>query len=146
MRILEWAKDGGPSSPVDGFFFIEWKGLFSIALLKFNEGGRETFHSHAFDAATWFIKGDMVEELENGFSVPYRRSWFPKITKRDRLHKVRANKTSWCLTIRGPWCKYWWEYDDKTSTSTLLSSGRQEVLKAKGLPDAKKEEEQSQAT
>jgi len=47
MRLFQKAKDGGPESPVDGYFLIEIKSLFSIALLKFNNGGRENYHTHA---------------------------------------------------------------------------------------------------
>ena len=61
MRILQKTKDGGKESTVDAYFLIELKGWFSVALLKFNKGSRVNYHSHAFDALTWFIKGDMVE-------------------------------------------------------------------------------------
>lgn len=59
-NFLVKKKDGGPESPVDAYFLVELKGLFSIALLKFNKGCREAFHSHAFDAWTWFLSGDLV--------------------------------------------------------------------------------------
>ena len=56
MKLFSKCKDGGKESPVDGYFLIECKGLFSVALLKFNKGGREAYHTHAFDAYTWFLK------------------------------------------------------------------------------------------
>ena len=61
MRFFSKVKDGGPESTVDAYFLIEIKNWFSIALLKLHKCSRENYHSHAFNALTWFIKGDMVE-------------------------------------------------------------------------------------
>lgn len=130
MRFLQKVKDGGPESPVDAYVLIEIKGLFSVMLLKFNKGGREAFHSHAFDALTWFIKGDLVEQSlvnhPNGTHQRrvYRRSLLPKVTPRSLLHRVVAHKDSWCLTLRGPWVKQWVEYNEDDRKFTLLTRGR----------------------
>lgn len=109
MRVFSWAKDGGPQSPVDAFFVCEFKSLLSIALLRFNCGGREAYHTHAFNALTWFLYGDLEEYTIDGCTNVYKRSLFPKVTLKTRCHRVYANKTSWCLTIRGPWAKTWTE-------------------------------------
>lgn len=124
MKFFSKAKDGGPKSPVDAFFFIEVKPVCSIALLKFNQGSREQYHTHAFSALTWFLKGDMVEEQINGVTRAYKRSLIPKVTKRDNNHRVKANTTSWCFTIRGPWVDSWTEDDDETMKTTHLTHGR----------------------
>ena len=123
-RFFARAKDGGPDSNVDAYFLVEIKGLFSIALLKFNKGCREDFHSHAFHALTWFIKGNMVEETLDGTLKVYSRSLLPKLTKRLDVHRVRAHKTSWALTLRGPWSKKWFEVDAHTGVKTTLTHGR----------------------
>ena len=127
MKILKWSKDGGPESPVDAFFIVEIKSLFSVALLRFNEGGREAFHTHAFNAWTWFISGDLVEEDINGEFHIYERNILPKITRRTKNHRVIANKTSWCITVRGPWAKTWTE--DTDTHHTVLTHGRRIVEK-----------------
>ena len=62
MRFLEVTKDGGPDSPVTGLFLIEIKSLFSVVLLKFG-GTRENFHSHAFNALTFWLKGAVMEVI-----------------------------------------------------------------------------------
>jgi hypothetical protein len=117
MNILKKAPDGGPKSPVNAFFLCEFKGWFSIALLRFDKGGREAFHSHAFNALTWFICGDLVEERLDGKITRYRHSVIPKITKRDNIHRVFAAKPSWCFTIRGPWKPEWVEYHNGKITT-----------------------------
>lgn len=131
MRFLQKTKDGGKESTVDAYFLIEIKGLFSIALLKFNKGSRANYHSHAFDALTWFIKGDMEEHrlYDNGTVTvkKYKQSIFPKITKRNNMHKVFANKTSWCFTIRGRWEKEWQEINPTTNMRETLTHGRKVV-------------------
>lgn len=119
MKFLSWAKDGGPESPVDAFFIIESKRFGSIVLLRFNAGGREAYHSHAFHALTWFISGDMVEQDIDGSYLPYERSVFPKYTPRSKNHRVRAYRTSYAISIRGPWAATWTEdTDEKTVTLT----------------------------
>ena len=129
MRLFEKAKDGGPESPVDAYFLCEFKGLFSIALLKFNIGSRVAFHTHAFNAWTWFLKGEMKEQVTEGeaYGYWYSRSLTPKYTPKSRMHRVKAYKDSWCITIRGPWSKYWIEYNPITKTYTTFTHGRVEV-------------------
>lgn len=122
MRVLTKTKDGGPKSPVEAYFLFELKSIGSIALLKFNKGGREEFHTHAFNALTWFICGSLTEEIYSGNKKRYYRSMFPKITLRNHNHRVIANKTSWCLTIRGPWKSSWTE--DSHDSTTLFTHNR----------------------
>lgn len=129
MRFMQWAKDGGPESTVDAFFILEIKRLFSIVILKFNDGTREKFHDHAFDALTWFIRGDLEEEypLLSKPNKKYKASIIPKYTKKSLLHRVRSRGVSWCFSIRGPWEDYWSEYDNETKKFTTLTHGRKKV-------------------
>lgn len=126
MKVLSKAKDGGPDSPVDAYFLFEIKSVGSVAFLKFNQGCREAFHTHAFNALTWFLSGDLIEEDISGMLTPYRRSVFPKVTKKDKNHRVIAKKTSWCFTVRGPWSDTWTEVDE--NESRVLTHGRKVVI------------------
>jgi hypothetical protein len=124
MKCFKKMKDGGPTSPVNGYFLFEIKNLCSIALLKFNKGGREAFHTHAFTALTWFLCGNLVEEDIDGSTYTYSRSILPKLTKKDKNHRVKALEDSWCFTIRGPWSKYWTEDNKTTNKKTTFTHGR----------------------
>lgn len=124
MRLLEWAKDGGKDSNVNGFYVIEIKPAFSIILLKFSEGSREAFHSHAFNALSWILKGSFVERLISGGQRKYKPSVKPKVTKRETFHKVFSKGTTWVLTLRGPWKKTWKEYSPASKTFVTLTNGR----------------------
>ncbi len=124
MKFFSFSKDGGSESNVDGLFIVEIKSLFSIVLLRFNKGCRENFHSHAFDALTWFVCGDMVEECLDGKMNKYHRSLSPKITRKDKNHRVIANKTSYAISIRGKWDKEWFEWSGDKTKKITLTNGR----------------------
>jgi hypothetical protein len=128
MKILAKVKDGGPESKVTAYFLIEWKGLFSIALLRFDLGSREAFHTHAFNCVSWVLSGFLSEHLMNGSHRWYRRSLLPVVTRRDTFHQVYGwARRSWVLTFRGPWSNTWTEYLPREGRSATLTHGRQEV-------------------
>ena len=112
MKFLSYGKDGGKQSTVWGFWFIEIKSLFSIVLLCFEKGSREAYHTHSFNALTWFFKGDVDEYHIDGRVVNWKPSFKPKHTTRSCFHKVFSNERTWALSIRGPWNKTWKEYID----------------------------------
>ena len=125
MKFFTKSKDGGPESPVDAYFLFEIKSLCTVALLRFNPGSREALHTHAFNALTWFISGSLVEQDADGSHHIYRRKWLPKLTRRTKNHRVIADRTSWCFTIRGPWSSTWTE--DTETHHTVLTHGRKIV-------------------
>jgi hypothetical protein len=114
-RLFYKKYDGGKESGVVGYFLIEWKSVFSIGLLRFSEGSRESYHSHAFLAITWWLTGKVEEETYKGIYKTFSPSIKPKITKRDKVHRVKGLKKTWALTIRGNWVDEWFEVtpDDK---------------------------------
>lgn len=125
MRILYKGKDGGNLSTVTGYWLIELKSLFSIVLLRFDKGSREVYHSHAFNALTWWLKGEVEEHHLDGRVLTWKASFKPKYTPRNCVHKVYGKKTTWALSIRGPWNNTWKEY--KNDSEITLTHGRKEV-------------------
>lgn len=112
MRFLWGSKDGGPDSKVR-MWGIESKAVGSLVLLKFDKGGREAYHTHAFHAVSWVLSGWLYELLSNGFSNQYKASSKPIITKRDCFHKVRGvTDATWVLSFRGPWVSTWLENNE----------------------------------
>jgi hypothetical protein len=136
MKILFGAKDGGPASRV-WVWGIESKLFGSVLLLKFARGSREAFHTHAFNAVSWLLSGELHEVvrygdapgLNAGFdSVDYRPSLRPIVTKRERFHMVRGMAgASWALTLRGPWVDQWNEFLPRTRRFITLTHGRKEI-------------------
>lgn len=132
MKLFTKRTDGGPDSNVMGYWLIEWKSLFSIALLRFSQGSREAYHNHAFNSISWVLSG-WIQEWRLIFDGTYTAknnywpSFSPIITTRDNMHKVFGMApTTWVLTFRGPWSKTWKEQfpDGK---EVVLSEGRKVV-------------------
>ena len=125
MNLFFKSKDGGPESNVTGYWLIEWKKLFSVAILRFDKGSREAFHNHAFTALSWVLKGSLMEERTRGTKNYLTASWVPILTRRSRLHKVHGLvDRTWVLTFRGPWHSCWVEYNKDTGKFTTLTNGR----------------------
>lgn len=133
MRLFYKGKDGGYESTVWGFWLCEFKSLFSIVLLCFENGSREAFHEHAFHSINWVLKGKLVEEnlrelVGHRLTAPrwvvYFPSWRPIWTPRSRFHKVASEGRTWVLSFRGPWKKTWREYVPNTGLVTLTHGRR----------------------
>lgn len=141
MRFFQRAPDGGKDSGVDGLFIVEIKSLFSIVLLRFQpRGKRENFHSHAFNALTLWLGGSAEEETlcsdRNGEAAVKRWCWGRgwrrlKWTPRRQIHRYQPWRTTYCLTVRGPWQDTWKEVSPEGDIITL-THGRQELYRVRG--------------
>lgn len=132
MRFFAKRNDGGPESNVTGYWLIESKRFFSIALLRFSPGSRENYHSHAFNA--WSLVFGSLTEIRQprwGLMPVIRKLSGFVFTERANLHRVinKSTKPVWALTFRGPWHRFWWEYDPRTSEYIKLTTGRHEVAR-----------------
>lgn len=131
MKFFRKAKDGGPKSTVTGYWLVEVKSLFSIVLLKFEDGSRDEFHDHAFHSLNWVLKGRVNEQALEGemrqYEYEYGPSLKPVVTRRDRFHRVVSRGTTWVFSLRGPWKRTWHEWDPKTRKLTTLTHGRKVV-------------------
>lgn len=125
MKLFYKGKDGGDESLVYGYWLIEIKWLFSIVLLRFEDGTREAYHNHAFNCFSWLLWGKLIEYHLDGGWRAYTPSPIPFGTYRDTFHKVRSVGRSWVLSFRGPWSKTWKESID--GEQRTLTHGRQIV-------------------
>lgn len=126
MKLFKVMKDGGPESHVTGLFLIEIKSLFSVIILKFGEGTREAYHSHAFNAATLWLKGRVTEHLLGGTNREWKAGQV-KYTSRNTFHKVFAHVNSYAVSVRGPWSKTWREYLPEEGKFVTLAHGRKVI-------------------
>jgi len=127
MKLFHKSKDGGPDSNVTGYWLIESKSLFSIVLLRFDKGTREAFHTHAFNAVSWVLRGRLLESARNGefYIYDYFPSFRPIYTAKERMHQVEGiAKTTWALSFRGPWDTTWKEYLPEEDKEIVLTNGR----------------------
>lgn len=122
MKLFSKMKDGGDESRVWGYWLVEIKSLFSIVLLRFENGTREAFHNHAFNCFSWVLSGQLIEYHKDGEVDLHRASWRPFVTRRETYHKVSSVGRSWVLSFRGPWSKTWNENVD--GEEITLTNGR----------------------
>lgn len=127
MKLFSISKDGGPDSNVTGLFFIEIKRWFSIVGLRFGDGSREAFHSHAFNAVSWVLKGSLLERHLDGREIVHNPSWRPIKTEREVFHQVFSAGNTYVLSLRGPWLKVWNEFLPKSNEFVRLTHGRKVV-------------------
>lgn len=134
MKLFFKRVDGGAGSNVTGYWLIEWKRCFSIALLRFSPGARDCHHSHAFNCVSWVLSGRLTEHrvytVKRGSRQytewsAFPASFKPVITTRDNLHRVHSQGTTWVLTFRGPWADKWRELIK--GRFVTLTHGRKEV-------------------
>lgn len=137
-KLLWGAKDGGPESKV-WMWGVESKRFGSLLLLRFAPGSREAFHTHAFNAWSWVLRGTLVEQTlpERGPGWAERLhgdgttwagfgpSWRVIYTDHSRFHKVTGGSAgAWALSIRGPWRDEWREYLPEQDAQVKLVQGR----------------------
>lgn len=134
MKFFSYGTDGGKDSGVTGFWLFEIKSLFSVALLHFKKGTRENYHSHAFNAYSWFVKGKVEEQHLGKPSMTWTPSLWPKHTPRSSFHRVNALEDTYALTFRGPWSDTWYEYDPENKDYIELTNGRKIINKSKEAP------------
>jgi hypothetical protein len=133
MRLLKYMKDGGEESTVSGLYFVEIKSLFTIVLLRFSGKSREAFHTHAFNAISWVLRGKLTENIfYNGEWFAdrikvYEPSFLPIITPRTRFHKVDSDGDTWAFSLRGPWVDTWREFLPALNVFRTLTHGRKVV-------------------
>jgi hypothetical protein len=125
LKLLEVSKDGGPESTVWAYWLNEFKSAFSIVLLKFENGTREAFHSHAFNCISWILRGKLEERHLDGRVQYHYPSWKPVITKRSTFHQVCSYGRTWVISFRGPWAKTWEEIEN--GEGKTLTNGRRVV-------------------
>ena len=133
MKIFGYGKDGGYKSTVWGYWLVEIKSLFSIVLLRFENGSRDAYHEHAFNCFSWVLKGKLYEEFVlDGKVFPHCRaarthqaSRLPFITRRTDFHRVTSTGRTWVLSFRGPWGGTWRE--SVGGTTHTLTHGRRMV-------------------
>lgn len=127
MKNLCFTKDGGPESKVWGLYLIEMKSLFTVVLLRFENGSREAYHNHAFNAISWVLKGQLREKQIDGRITNFAPRLKPIFTSRRNFHQVRSTGRTWVISFRGPWRNRWNEYLPAEDRTITLTHGRKVV-------------------
>lgn len=109
MKIVFFKKkriDLGEQS-VTELTLLEYKKWFSIKLFNFHksEGVQDRFHTHAFNAYSFLIKGDYTEEVLDGNRIVkcLRSRSKALLIPKDSYHRITRSKGCVTLLITGPW-------------------------------------------
>ncbi|HEY3496226.1 MAG TPA: hypothetical protein VGK73_16115 [Polyangiaceae bacterium] len=127
MKFLTTCKDGGAESTVWAHILFEIKALASVMLLRFENGSRDAYHSHAFNCVSWVLSGELHEHEADGTYTVHRAGLRPIITLRSTTHKVVSRGRTWVVTFRGPWTRTWKEILPGRG-EVQLTNGRREVV------------------
>jgi hypothetical protein len=132
MRFHWGTKDGGPESHVY-MYGVESKRFGSLLALRFEDGSREAFHSHAFNCISLVVTGCLLEQWLVG-TYPTSTLMMPAHTAGkvirtyvDTFHQVFSLGRTWVLTLRGPWRSSWQEYLPAEDRYVTLTHGRKEA-------------------
>lgn len=118
MKIVFWKRKtiGLGAQNVTELTILEYKKLFSIKLFKFHktDGKQDRFHTHAFNAYSFLLKGNYIEEVLDGDVIkklPRNRSRVLFIPK-DSFHRITKSTNCTTILITGPWGKTFKELTD----------------------------------
>lgn len=101
------------------FTIIEIKYLFGIIVNIFNTENQDRFHSHAFHAFSFMIKGYYYEHVIIGTECVTKKIEKSRFIPRNYIHKItKSTKNAMSITFEGPWESTWNEYFDNGRVKT----------------------------
>lgn len=116
------------------YTLFEWKYLFSIIIYHWKTIKQNRFHSHAFPAYAFLLKGKYVEEVYKKGIIKQKtvNQWLkPRWLPRNYTHRIlKADPGTYTIIFTGRWIKYWYEYFDDSNTWAKYNWGRKVVEKS----------------
>jgi hypothetical protein len=121
---------------VTQYTVFESKRLFSLIFYRWGTIDQVRFHTHAFGAVAFLLRGWYWEKVRFGgttmtnfVNVPL----VPRFLPRNYCHAIENSKPGTItMVIAGPWQKTWWEYFPKTDTWQQYGWGRVKLKKLVG--------------
>lgn len=122
---------------VTRYTLIEIKWLFSIYLHSIETFAQDRFHTHAFNALMWILRGGYTDVIKHGIgpncpteTKEFRAGDFRYIP-RELNHKLtRAKPGTLSLLVVGPYSTIWTEETDD-NTLRILTRGRVPLIETK---------------
>ena len=127
---------------VQALAVFENKYLFGITVYKWFTIDQIRFHTHAFNAIAFLIKGWYWEkvifndvEMTNFVNIPF----WPRLIPRNYCHAIQhAKPGTMTIVFSGPWQKHWFEYFPDTKKWIKYNWGRKKVGSLDKLPESDK--------
>lgn len=117
---------------------LEWKPLFSIKLFYFHPstGVQDRFHTHAFNAVSFLLKGSYIEEvIKDGYVVRMNRNRRRMLCiPAGQYHRITRSLGRRTLLITGPWGDTFKELrhvEGNQFQEVLVGEGRVDISKGR---------------
>ncbi len=112
-KILHYEKISLGVGKIQRFILFEFKFIGGIILNIFNTDNQDRFHSHAFHAFSWMIKGWYNEDIILDNKVISKKIVHSRIIPKNYIHKIKeSSKNAISITFEGPWGNTWNEFFD----------------------------------
>lgn len=116
---------------VTQFTLFECKQLFSIIFYKWNTVDQVRFHTHAFNAYAFLLRGYYHEKIIKDNKIIEKtvdQILKPRFLARNYCHSIGyAKPNTMTVVISGRWQKNWKEYFPDTGTWVTYSWGRHKI-------------------
>jgi hypothetical protein len=119
---------------VTQYTFFECKELFSIIFYKWNTVDQVRFHTHAFPAYAFLLRGfyheKVITEDKRIIKKIVNQLFKPRFLARNYCHSIGyAKPNTVTMVFVGRWSKQWKEYFPDTKTWVTYEWGRKKVNK-----------------
>lgn len=130
-KILHWDNTSLGVGNIQRFTIFEIKYVCGIIVNIFNTTNQDRFHSHAFNAFSWMLRGHYFEEVIEDGAVVTKKIEKSRFIPRNYIHKItQSTPNAMSITFEGPWESTWNEYFD-TGRVKAYSWGRKVLFDSK---------------
>lgn len=118
-KLLHWDNTSLGVGDIRRFTIIEIKYLFGIIVNIFNTTDQDRFHSHAFHALSWMVRGHYFEDVLENSAVISKKIECSRFIPKNYIHKITlSTPNAVSVTFEGPWGSTWNEYFDNGRVKT----------------------------
>jgi hypothetical protein len=131
-KLFHWDNTAIGVGNIKRFTIIEIKHVGGIIVNIFNTEAQDRFHSHAFSAFSWMIRGHYYEDvIDRRFEVVTKKIEKSRFIPKNYIHKItQSSPNAMSVTFEGPWDSTWNEYFDDGRIRTY-SWGRKIIFDSK---------------
>lgn len=139
-RLMQFKRVELGSGYILSYALFEWKLLFSVIIYNWKTIRQNRFHSHAFPAIAFLLKGEYVEEVYKDGKIITKvvgkdQRFKPRYLPRHYTHRIlKAKPQTYTIVFTGPWTRYWYEWFEDTNTWVKYTWGRRVVSKSSTPP------------
>lgn len=118
-KILHYDRTALGVGNIRRFTIFEIKYLGGVIINCFNTENQDRFHSHAFHALSWMIRGYYYEDVIINDRIVSKKIVKSRFIPKNYVHKItKSSVNAISVTFEGPWGPNWSEYFDNGRIKT----------------------------